>query len=174
MPLAPFRRPEPEEVPPYYVPYLALVPEGDLLSHLQGRLEVTPRFTGSISEERGVFRYAPGKWSAKEVFGHVIDIERVFAYRALRIARGDTTALPGFDEQLFVPAGGFDARTWADLADEYVQVRRATLSLFERLDEAAQSRRGTANGLSVTPRVIAYIVAGHELHHLEVIRTRYL
>jgi hypothetical protein len=128
----------------------------------------------SIPEARGDHRYAEGKWSVKEVIGHVIDTERVFAYRALQFARGDATPLAGFEQDDYVRCGSFDKRSLSDLADEYEQVRRATISLFANLDQGAWTRRGTANKNEVSVRGLAFIVAGHERHHVEILRTRYL
>src|SRR4029077_5181557 len=119
-------------------------------------------------------RYAPGKWSIKEVIGHVSDAERVFSHRALRFARGDRTRLPGFDEKAYTPAGRFDARPLPDLAAELDAVRHATIALFAGLDSEALARRGPANNKEVSVRALAYIIAGHERHHVGILRERYL
>ena len=122
---------------------------------------------------RAEHRYAAGKWSVAEVVGHLADAERVFSYRALRIARGDETPLPGFDENAYVPAGRFDRRPIADVVDEFTAVRHATLALLRGLPEDTLTRTGTASGYAVSARALAWIIAGHELHHRAVLRERY-
>ncbi len=167
-------RPRDDEYGPYYAGYIARVPQGDVRELLAEQVAATLRLIASIGEERGAYRYAPGKWSIKEVLGHLIDVERIMGYRALRIARGDPTPLPGFEQDDYVRQGGFDRRTLRDLGAEFDAVRQATLHLFRHLDEDALGRRGTADGVSITPRALAYIIAGHELHHVEILRARYL
>ena len=167
-------RPAATEYAPYYERYISRVPDGDLIELLERQLEDTLALLRAVPEERADARYAPGKWSIKEVVGHLSDTERVFAYRALRFARNDPTPLPGFDQDEYVRHGGFDARTLADLAAEFSAVRRATMDVFRYLDRDALSRRGVANGAEVSVRALAYIIAGHERHHGEVLRTRYL
>ena len=167
-------RPEKSEYAPSYEGYVSRVPDGDIVAALGKQLEETLALIRGISESRGDFRYAEGKWSIKELLGHVIDSERVFAYRALRFARGDTTPLSGFEQDDFVKGADFNKRTLADLAKEYEYVRRATISLFESLEDRAWERRGTANNNDVSVRALAFIMAGHERHHVEILRTRYL
>ena len=167
-------RPARDEYAPFYHTYVGAVPDGDLLGMLDESLQETLGLLGGIGEGGGGRRYAEGKWSVREVVGHMADTERVMAYRALRIARGDRTPLPGFDENAFVAAAGFDRRTLADLSDELAAVRAATLHLFRPLDEEALARRGTASGSEVTVRALAWIVAGHEMHHRRILRERYL
>jgi uncharacterized damage-inducible protein DinB len=166
-------RPAASEYAPFYARYVGAVPDGDLPSILRAQLNQVLAFTRGLSEERGGHRYAPGKWSIREVLGHMVDVERIFAYRALRIARGDATPLAGFEENAYVQAGRFDARTLADLAEEYEAVRVATLHLFRPLDDEALARSGTANGAEVTVRALAWIIAGHERHHLGMLRGVY-
>lgn len=166
-------RPDASEHAPFYARYVDGVPDGDLLSILEAQLNQVLSFARGLPEARGGHRYAPGKWSIREVLGHMADCERIFAYRALRIARGDSTPLAGFDENPYVQTGRFDARTLADLAEEYEAVRRATLHLFRHLDDEAVDRRGTANGVEVSVRAIAWIIAGHERHHLGMLRGVY-
>jgi len=167
-------RPEKTEYAPYYERYISLVADGDIVGILGKQLEETLALIHGIPEARGGFRYAEGKWSIKELIGHVIDSERVFAYRALRFGRGDATPLSGFEQDDFVRGADFDKRSLNDLASEYGHVRRATISLFASLDEAAWNRRGAANNNEVSVRGLAFIMAGHERHHLEILRTRYL
>jgi uncharacterized damage-inducible protein DinB len=167
-------RPGTDEYAPYYGTYIGKVPDGDLRAMLASQLAETLALVRSIPESRGGHRYAPDKWSIKGVLGHLADSERIFSYRALRIGRGDTTPLPGFEQDDYVPMGNFDARTLRDLADELAAVRQATLHLFAHLDQAAFERRGTASGKPISVRALAYIIAGHELHHVGILKTRYL
>lgn len=168
------RRPAPPEFPAYFERYIRLVPDGDILETLERQMAESAAFLAGISEERAHFRYAPGKWSVKEVVGHVIDSERVFAYRGLRFARSDSTPLPGFDENAYVAVAGFDARPLGELASELRLVRAASIALFASLDEAALARVGTANDRSHVAGAVPWIIAGHELHHMDVVRKRYL
>ena len=174
MTAAAIARPGADEYDPYYGTYIGKVPDGDLRSMLSSQLALTLALIRSIPESRGGHRYAPDKWSIKEVLGHVADGERIFSYRALRIGRGDPTPLPGFEQNDYVPMGCFDARTLRDLADELAAIRQATIHLFAHLDQAALERRGTASGKAVSVRALAYIIAGHELHHVGILKTRYL
>ena len=167
-------RPDKSEYPVYTESYIARVPDGDIVATLGKQLDETLALIKSIPEARGTHRYAEGKWSIKEVLGHVIDGERVFAYRALRFARGDATELAGFEQDDYVKGANFDARTLSDLAGEYETVRRSTISLFASLEANAWSRKGSANNNEVSVRALAFIIAGHERHHVEVLRTRYL
>ncbi len=167
-------RPEPAEYPDYVARYLRLVPDGDVIELLASQMEETAGLLGGISDEKALFRYAPGKWSIKEVVGHVIDSERIFAYRALCFSRQDSTRLPGFDQDQYVPAGRFEARRLADLSRELRLVRQATIAFFAGLDAEMLLRRGTANERTHSVRSIAWIIAGHELHHMDVVRKRYL
>lgn len=167
-------RPAPDEYAGYYGKYIGLVPEGDLCDLLGRQLTETLALVRLIPESRGTHRYAPGKWSIKEVLGHVCDTERIMSYRALCIARGDATPLPGFEQDDYVPAGGFDQRTLADLGDELSAIRGASIELFRHLDAAALARRGTASGNPFTPRALAYVIAGHERHHVGILKASYL
>jgi hypothetical protein len=134
----------------------------------------TQTLLGGLSEEQGASRYEPGKWSVKELVGHLIDTERILSYRLLRIARGDRTPIEGFDQDPYVANSNAGARTLRSLASEFGHVRAATLALVRGLDDAAWSRRGTANENEVTVRALAHIIAGHELHHIRILRERYL
>ena len=167
-------RPAADEFTPYYGKYIVKVPDGDLCRILTDQLAETLALIRSIPEARGTHRYAPGKWSIQEVIGHVCDSERIFSYRALRIARGDATPLPGFEQDDYIPTGRFDQRTLADLSEELAAVRQASLQLFRHLDPGALERRGTASGNPITPRALAYIIAGHERHHVEILKAKYL
>ena len=167
-------RPDASEHLPYYAKYVDLVPDGDLVQTLRAQLDETLALVRGLPEEQGGHRYAPGKWSIREVLGHVIDAERIFAYRALRIARGDQTPMEGFDENAYAAASGADARTLADLADELEHVRLGNIVFFRSLSDDVLARRGTANGAEVSVRALAWILAGHELHHRALLRERYL
>jgi hypothetical protein len=163
-----------DEYPPAYADYVGRVPAGaDVLDLLARQLEETSARLAGIPEARGGFRYAPAKWSVKELVGHLSDVERIMVYRALRFARGDPAPLPGFDENAYVSEAGADARSLASLFGEWVAVRQASLAFFHGLPPGAWARRGVANANPVTVRALAYVVAGHEHHHLEVLRTRY-
>ena len=167
-------RPQAGEYATFYEKYITLVAGADILSALEAQQLVTSQLLAARSEREGNFRYAPDKWSVKEVVGHVADCERIFAYRALRIARGDQTPLSGFEQDDYVRNGGFGERTVVELAEEFTQVREATIALFRGLDETAWQRRGVANNNEVTVRALAYIVAGHELHHRRILEEKYL
>jgi uncharacterized damage-inducible protein DinB len=172
---APFAiaRPEPDEYAPYYSRYISLVPESGILETLDAQRRQTMLLLCGRQESDGDFRYAPGKWTVKEVLGHVCDAERVFAYRALRISRGDRTPIEGFEQDDYVRNSPFPQRPFAELIEDYIAVRRATLILLRNLDEAAWSRRGTANGNEVSVRALAYMIAGHELHHRRILEEKY-
>ncbi len=170
MPIIP--KPSAEEAAPYYFTYISLT-GADAITTLEGQAASTQRLIAATSEERGAHRYAEGKWSVKEVLGHICDTERVFAYRALRFARADEAALPGFDENRYVPMAGSNARTLADLAAELAAVRAASLALFRSFDEVALLRIGTASGNPMSVRAAAHVIAGHEAHHVAILRERY-
>ncbi|HUQ33495.1 MAG TPA: DinB family protein [Pyrinomonadaceae bacterium] len=167
-------QPQPTEYAPYYGKYTALVPEGDIINTLESQLNETLSILRGLSEKQGDFVYAPGKWSLKEVVGHILDTERIFGHRAFRFARADATPLPGYEQDDYVRAGNFGSRSLKDLIDELELVRRATISMFRSLDEEAWLRRGVANENEVSVRALAYILAGHETHHMGIIRERYL
>jgi uncharacterized damage-inducible protein DinB len=167
-------RPDESEYTPYFEKYVALVPEGDIVEILSQQGEETLALLRSIDEAHAGYRYAPDKWSIKQVVGHINDTERIFAYRALRFARGDSTPLPGYEQDDYARNGDFDARTLADLAAEFASIRAATVALLRSLDADAMHRRGKANDNEVSVRALAHIIAGHELHHVQVLRTRYL
>ncbi len=166
-------RPVPGEYAPSYEPYISKVKGSDIVGILEAhRLQMAQVFAAR-SERDGNFRYAPDKWTVKEVLGHVSDTERIFAYRALRIARGDQTPLSGFEQDDYVRGGNFAERTLANLAEEFGMVRAATIALFKSLQKDAWQRRGVANKNEVSVRALAFIVAGHELHHRLILEERY-
>lgn len=166
-------RPEPGEYAPYYDRYISLVAGNDVLATLDAQRRQMMLLLSGRDESDGNFRYAPDKWSAKEVLGHVCDTERIFAYRALRISRGDRTSIEGFEQDDYVRNGPFANRALAELIEDYIAVRRATLTLFRNLDEQAWLRRGVANKNEVSVRAIAYTIAGHELHHRRILEEKY-
>jgi hypothetical protein len=167
-------RPVDGEFLPYYERYISLVPAGDVLSTLDAQMSETQALLRGLPASISTYRYAPDKWSVNEVIGHIIDSERIFSARALRFARSDATPLPGFEQDDYVRNSKFDAYPVAELASELDSVRSATVFLFKHLEEAAWMRRGIANNAEVSVRALAYIIAGHELHHRGILRTRYL
>lgn len=166
--------PDASEYAPYYGRYIALVGGNDVVAALEDQPRETLALLSTLSEEQGDYRYAADKWSIKEMLGHVIDGERVFAYRALRFARNDRTPLASFEQDDYVRSGDFGDRRLADLIEEFVAVRRATLWLFRQLSAEAWMRRGVASDNPVSVRAVAYIIAGHELHHRRVLQEKYL
>jgi hypothetical protein len=172
--MALIRSPAADEYPVAFAEYVGRIPtHADVTEVLAGQLAGTSSRLAGLPESRGGFRYAPGKWSVKDVVGHLSDVERIMVYRALRLARGDATPLPGFDEDAYTPEAGADDRTLKDLIDEWVAVRQATLAFVRGLPSSSWSRRGIVNGNPITVRALIYVVAGHEHHHVEVLRTRY-
>jgi uncharacterized damage-inducible protein DinB len=174
MPTSLRARPHTSEYAPFYHPYISGVPEGDVVAIMRDAGRELHSAVMAIPEQRGGFRYAEGKWTIREVIGHLIDAERIFTYRALRIARSDATPLPGFEENDYVRTAGSDERTLASLGQELAAVRESTVLLFQSLPADAWVRRGVASGKEISVRAIAYIVAGHPLHHLRILRERYL
>ena len=167
-------RPAPSEFLPYYARYIEQVPDGDIVETLRTQVEATLDVVRGLPEDRGGHRYAPGKWSIRQVLGHMADTERIMAYRALRISRGDATPLAGFDEDRYVAGARFDDRSLASLAEDVAIVRLGTVALLAPLTDAELARSGSANGAPVTARALAWIIAGHERHHLGILRDRYL
>jgi uncharacterized damage-inducible protein DinB len=168
------RRPEPTEYAEYYSRYLRHLPDGDVLDALRTGVVEFAGLLSPLDDSQALHRYAPGKWSIKEVLGHMLDVERVFAYRALRIGRGDETPLPGFEQDDYVKIANYDRRALAGLLDEYRHLRAANLELFASFDAADLERAGTASGYRVTARAAIWIIAGHERHHLAGLRRDYL
>jgi uncharacterized damage-inducible protein DinB len=167
------QRPEAGEYAAFYETYVSLVPGNDILSVLEAQRVQMLQLFAARSERDGNFRYASGKWTVKEVLGHVNDSERIFAYRAVRIARGDQKPLTGFDQDDYVRNGVFGDRLLADLAEEFAAVRSASIALFRSLREEAWLRLGVANEKEVTVRALAYITAGHQMHHRGILEEHY-
>lgn len=166
-------RPAPDEAAPFYHGYIAEVTGENIVEQLVQQLGEVEGLFGSIDDKGALARYAPGKWSIKEVLGHLGDVERIFAYRLLRIARGDETPLPSFDENAYVPAARFDARSLRSLMNEFTAARQSTLALVEGLPQDCWVKRGEASGRAISARALAYILVGHVSHHLGVLRERY-
>jgi uncharacterized damage-inducible protein DinB len=172
--MPPTTKPAEGEYLAYFGRYISLVPEGDIIEQLQTQIGTTMALLHTVSEEKSSFRYAPGKWSMKQSLGHVIDTERIFAYRLLAIARGEKAALPSFDQDEYVNGADFDNCSWAYLVAEFELVRRATVAMLKNLPEFAWERMGTASGAPTSARALAFMMAGHELYHRAIFRERYL
>jgi uncharacterized damage-inducible protein DinB len=166
-------RPTETDYAPPHASYVALVGEDDILSAMEQQSSETQKLLASLDEARAAYRYGEGKWSIKEVIGHIVDAERIIGYRALAVARGDAQPLPGFDENSYVTNASFDSWKLGDLSEEYALVRRSDIVFFKNLPEEAWDRRGIANGHPVNVRGLAYVIVGHERHHLKVLRDKY-
>lgn len=168
------QRPLESEYPEYYNPYVHLVSENNLLTLLKENLVKTIELFESLSEADGLFRYAENKWSIKEVLGHMADTERIMSYRLLRVGRGDQTPLAGFNENDYVQGSQINKLPIKNILEDFIAARKATLTLFQNMPEDAWANIGFANNTEVTARAIAYIIAGHALHHYHIITERYL
>jgi hypothetical protein len=167
-----FGRPQAGEYNPYYDRYISLVRSDDIVGLLEKQAPETVALFKSFSAKAD-FRYAAGKWTVKEMLGHVNDTERIMTYRALRVARGDKTPMAGFEQDDYVRDGNFGQRTLADLIEEFTDVRKATVSFFRHVDAEAGARHGIANNDAISVRALAYIIVGHELHHRRVLKEKY-
>ena len=167
-------RPYLSDFPTFYHGYVEHIESEDIIASLRDQHQKTLTLFESLSDEQANYAYAEDKWSIKEVLGHMIDAERVFVFRALSFARGEEQPLPGFDENTYVPAGRFGDRTLSSLIQEYNSVRKATIAFFENLRDDDWERRGIANQGNFTVNSIAFIIAGHEAHHLNILKERYL
>ena len=166
--------PKPDEAAPYYLTYINRVSGDDILKVLESQLRDTTKLFGGISEEKSLHRYAPEKWSIRQVLNHVNDTERVFAFRALWFARNFSGPLPSFDQNIGAVAARADEYSWASHAQEFQRIRQSTLAFFQNLPSEAWARSGVASGMSVTVNALAYIIAGHFAHHIAILRERYL
>lgn len=167
--------PKPEEYAEYYSRYMKYIPvDKNIIDVLREGSDNLQSLIGSLTEEKGNYAYAEGKWSVKEVLGHLADVERVMAYRALCIARGEKQPLPGFEQDDYVAVGGFNNRDLASLAEELLQVRNSSIALFKNFKEEDGLRWGKASGYDATARAFMFIIAGHELHHIKILKERYL
>jgi hypothetical protein len=167
-------RPHPSEYAPYYGRYINLVPDGSIVDLLERQLDMTSQLLGTVGEKKADYRYATGKWSIKEVVGHVTDTERVFAFRAFSFSRDDKNPLPSFEQDEYVQNSNFGQRTLQSITDEFQGLRRSNILLFRNFDGDMMLKRGAASGFEFSVRCIPYIVAGHELHHVQVLKERYL
>ena len=167
-------KPNPEDAPKYYQHYFSLVPENNLSDALENSMKNTFKFISSIPKEKEEHQYALDKWTIKEVFAHIIDTERIFAYRALRFSRKDGTDLPSFNQNSYTPNANTQQRTLAQIADEYKAVRQASITLFAYLTPDMLDFRGSSNKNPVTARSIGWMIAGHDIHHCNVIKEKYL
>lgn len=167
-------RPLPTEYPAYFKHYIDLVKNDDVIQELKSQIAEMRQFLAGIPTEKENFVYAPGKWTIKELIGHIIDTERIMAYRALCFARKDKTNLPGFDQNAFVENANFNARTLKDLAYEFTLVRESNLLLFKHFTEEAIGQIGNSNGKELSVRAIIFMIAGHTIHHINIIKTNYL
>ena len=167
-------RPQPDEAAEYYFKYINRVPEGEIVSILEAQRDETLELLRGINSERSRHRYAPGKWSIREVLAHVNDTERLFAFRALWFARGFDSPLPSFDQDVAMAASAADDRSWSSHVDEFSAVRSASVSFFKGLPPDAWERRGIASGYPFSVRALAYLTAGHVIHHAALLRERYL
>jgi uncharacterized damage-inducible protein DinB len=158
----------------YYASYVKLVPQGDIIEILRDQMKETVSLLSTLTEPQSEYRYASGKWSIKEVIGHITDTERIMSYRLLSIARGERASLPGYDENEYVAKANFDKQSLKDLLDHFACVRQSTIHLIKSLSDESLSRRGTANNSEVTAKALITIMAGHELHHRKIIQERYL
>ncbi len=167
-------RPDESEYASTFASSINQVPEGDVLEILAKQIEETVEFLNGLGEEKANYRYAPGKWSIKQVVGHLIDSERIITYRALRLARGDETSLPGYEENNYADRANCDELTLKVLTEELHAVRKSSLYLFKSFDDKMWLRKGKASGFDFSVRTFPYQVVGHEIHHLRIIRERYL
>ena len=166
-------RPQQGDYNPYFDNYISLVKGENILAALESNYKITQQFLKSIPEEKGDCSYADGKWSVKQVIIHITDTERVFAYRALSIARGDNSPLPGYDENIWADNCAAEKRTLADVVEEFLSVRQSTVHLVKSFDDELLSRKGIANNNPSSVIALAFVIAGHELHHLNVLKERY-
>ncbi len=163
------------QYPPYTIAYIDKVPDdSDITGVLESNMQTILDLVRSLPDEKLEYRYAPGKWSIKEVLVHITDTERIFAYRALRIARNDTTPLPGYDENAYIANADTNARSIDNILTEYEHVRKASIAMTESFTADATQRTGTSNNHTVSVSAVLYMIAGHELHHLQILRERYL
>jgi hypothetical protein len=167
-------RPKPEDSPPYYHKYIDAVPEADLISALENEMHDAAELMDSIPAAKENFAYAEGKWTLKQVISHVVDTERIFNYRALRISRFDTTPLSGFDENKYAPRANAENRSLSDLKEEFIAVRRSTILFFRSLTPEMLEAKGSANNYTMTPKAIGWMIPGHSRHHFNIITERYL
>ena len=168
------KRPQPNEYPSFYQNYVDNVKTDNIIKELTDQVLNIQAIISEIPEDKETYKYAEGKWTIKEIIIHLMDAERIFSYRALRFSRGDSTNLSGFDENEYVPNSGASERSLQSLLDEYIALRNSTIEFFKNLSQEMSLRTGIANGKEISVRSLGYIIPGHEIHHLAVIRERYL
>ena len=167
-------KPQPAEYDPYYQKYISLVPEDEIIPALDSQMNELAELLKDVPEEKGTFAYADGKWTVKEVLSHLIDSERIFAYRAIRIARGDKTPIEGFEQDGYIENSHANRRAIADLIEEFTLLRKANLMFFSNLETGDWVRTGTANSVEISVRSLAWIMVGHVRHHVNILRLSYL
>ncbi len=167
-------RPNKTEYAAYYETYVSLVQESDIVSAMRNQADELREIFSQMSDEKGLYRYAEGKWTIKELLGHLIDGERVFAYRALRFARADKTELPGFDQDPYIENANFNDVKLSDLLEEMLSLRNANILFFNNLSNEAWSRTGVASDNEISVRAIAFIMVGHIRHHVKILKEKYL
>ena len=158
----------------FYAKYVGLVDKGNIINILNSQMHEMYSLLSTIPGDKAYFSYAPGKWTLKEVVGHMIETERVFSYRVLAISRGEQQALPGMDQDEYIKENNYNSRTLANLSNEYLALRVSTIHLLSNMTKAMIAKKGTASGAEVTVRALAFIIAGHELHHRNIIKEKYL
>lgn len=168
------RRPRPDEYPSFYERYVALTDADDVVDGLARQLPETLEFLAAIPESRLDVRYAPDKWSVRQVFGHVLDTERAYGYRLMTFARGHEVPLVRMDQDLYVTNGRFDGHPWPEYLEEFADVRRSHVALVRHLPPKAWDRRGTVGDFTISVRALAFVMAGHVRHHMQILRKRYL
>ena len=167
-------KPKPGDYNPYYNGYISLIGDGDIIEVLEEQRKTSEKFLKTFTEKQGNYSYADGKWTVKEVLGHVIDTEKIMAYRALSFARGEKQSLPGFEQDDYVAESNFNKRSLADLINEFITIRESNIILFKSFNEEILIRRGTASESEVTVLALIYIIAGHEKHHMKFLKERYV
>ncbi len=170
----PLEPPKESDYPPYYATYVSKVPSGNVIDLLNAEMDETVSLLRGIPEGRAGYRYAEGKWSIKEMVGHVLDTERVFAMRCIAFARADPNPWPGMDQDPWVAVAKFDTRLLEDLTGQLQDLRRANISMFRGMTDEDMARKGVASGVEFTAHSFPYIMAGHEVHHKKVLREKYL
>ena len=168
------KRPQTTDYAPYFAKYVMLVPDGDFLETLEAQLRKLQRMLEPLTDKQGDFRYEPDKWSIKELLGHINDAERIFSYRLLRIARGDQTPLPGFEQDDYVKIANGSGQKLSSLVAEFISVRRATITLVRSLDNASWLRRGISSDAPITALALGFVIVGHVAHHQKILEQRYL
>jgi uncharacterized damage-inducible protein DinB len=166
-------KPQPDEFVPYYNTYISKVPDGDVIGFLERSKDSTYQLFNNLTDEQANYAYSEGKWTLKEALGHIIDTERVFAFRAFCYSR-EFVEFPGFDQDIYVANSTFNSRSIQDLAAEFKAVRESNLFFIKALTDDQLNRKGIASGNPATVRAMIYMIAGHELHHVDIVKERYL